>query len=164
MNCLECNKYTTNRKYCSRSCAVAANNRKYIKRVAKPRNCVKCGNEYYLTKQPGGRSSYCPECRNVIHVDVGTRTLKEYKTRCKTKGLHRSWWYSDIRNHCRRINKHRPLRCQVCGYNRHVECAHITALADCDDSMTLNEINDPSNVAILCPNCHWEFDHNLLKL
>ena len=31
------------------------------------------------------------------------------------------------------------------------------------EDITIKEINDSSNIVLLCPNCHWEFDRGLLK-
>jgi hypothetical protein len=51
------------------------------------------------------------------------------------------------------------LPCAHCGYAKHVELAHIRAVADFPDTATLGEVNAPDNVLPLCPNCHWEFDN-----
>ena len=49
--------------------------------------------------------------------------------------------------------------CANCGYDKHVELAHIKAVADFDDDTLLSVVNSPDNVLSLCPNCHWEFDN-----
>ena len=54
--------------------------------------------------------------------------------------------------------------CTVCGYDKHVEVAHIKPVAEFDDSATVKEINSIDNLVGLCPNHHWEYDHGLLKL
>ena len=54
--------------------------------------------------------------------------------------------------------------CAVCGYDKHVEVAHIKSVAEFDDSATVKEINSIDNLIGLCPNHHWEYDHGLLKL
>ena len=58
----------------------------------------------------------------------------------------------------------KPYRCAICGYDKHIEIAHIKAVSEFDDSALLTEINHPDNLIALCPNHHWEFDNNLLKL
>lgn len=78
------------------------------------------------------------------------------------KGKHPSWKNSVVRLHCRRTNDHRPKRCEVCGYDKHVEFAHVRGLASFQADATLAEVNDPSNVRILCRNHHWELDHGML--
>ena len=55
-------------------------------------------------------------------------------------------------------------KCIICGYNKHVEIAHIKAVSDFDDSVKIKEINDISNLMALCPNHHWEYDHGLLEI
>lgn len=58
----------------------------------------------------------------------------------------------------------KPYKCAICGYDKHIEIAHIKAVSEFDDSALLTEINNPDNLIALCPNHHWEFDNNLLKL
>lgn len=58
----------------------------------------------------------------------------------------------------------KPYECAICGYNKHVEIAHIKAVSDFDDSTLVSEINHPNNLIGLCPNHHWEYDNGLLKL
>ena len=56
-------------------------------------------------------------------------------------------------------------KCQVCKYSKHVDLAHIQAVASFDkDTAKLKEINHPDNLLVLCKNCHWEFDNGLLKI
>jgi len=57
-----------------------------------------------------------------------------------------------------------PRVCSNCGYDKHVEICHIRALNSFPDDTPIATINDLSNLVALCPNCHWEFDHGLLKL
>ena len=49
--------------------------------------------------------------------------------------------------------------CQKCGYNKHVEVSHIKAIRDFDINEYISIVNDSSNLMVLCPNCHWEFDN-----
>lgn len=57
-----------------------------------------------------------------------------------------------------------PRCCAVCGYDKHIEIAHIKAVADFDDTTLVSEINDIDNLIALCPNHHWEYDNGLLEL
>ena len=61
-------------------------------------------------------------------------------------------------------NAGKEYKCAVCGYNKHVEIAHIKAVADFDDSTPITEINDINNLIGLCPNHHWEYDNGLLDI
>lgn len=58
----------------------------------------------------------------------------------------------------------KPMVCSVCGYDKHVEIAHIKAVSDFNDSSTIAEINSVDNLIALCPNHHWEYDNGILKL
>lgn len=44
-----------------------------------------------------------------------------------------------------------------------VEICHINGVAGFPDTATIDEINSPSNLIALCPNCHWEFDNGLIS-
>ncbi len=55
-------------------------------------------------------------------------------------------------------------RCQVCNYEKHVELAHLKGIALFDKQTLLKEINHQDNILVLCRNCHWEFDNDLLEL
>lgn len=56
------------------------------------------------------------------------------------------------------------LKCAVCGYDKHVEIAHIKAVSEFSDDTTIKEINSIDNLIALCPNHHWEYDNGVLKL
>lgn len=55
-------------------------------------------------------------------------------------------------------------KCKACGYSLHVEVCHIKPIKEFVDTSLIKEINDLKNLIYLCPNCHWEFDHNRLSL
>ena len=55
-------------------------------------------------------------------------------------------------------------KCAICGYDKHIEVAHIKAVSDFDDTATIREINSITNLIGLCPNHHWEYDHGILQL
>lgn len=74
--------------------------------------------------------------------------------------------YSAINSNARTLQKYyeKEKSCKNCGYDKHVEVAHIKAIADFPDNSLISEINAKDNLVYLCPNCHWEFDNNLLSL
>lgn len=90
----------------------------------------------------------------------------------KTKGdlLSSRKNYQSYRSSIRKLaelsykNSGKPMACSVCGYDKHVEIAHIKAVSDFDDSATIAEINSVDNLIALCPNHHWEYDNGVLKL
>lgn len=164
--CSYCSKPTTNAKFCSRSCSAIASNKTSRKRIAKlTTNCQRCGISYLVR---GWRKSRCQECfalyGNQIQESRRAKTLGSIKQVAKEKGIHPSWAFSEVRSNCRAKNGHRPKRCEVCGYETHIEYCHIKAVSTWPDTATMDEVNDPSNVVILCRNHHWEFDHGLLDL
>lgn len=55
-------------------------------------------------------------------------------------------------------------KCIVCGYDKHVEVAHIKAVSEFSDDALISEINDTTNLVGLCPNHHWEYDNELLNI
>lgn len=68
-----------------------------------------------------------------------------------------------IREHARWLfPKENLKKCSVCCYAKHVEICHIKSVSSFPPEALLGEINDPSNLVGLCPNCHWEFDNGLL--
>ena len=61
-------------------------------------------------------------------------------------------------------NSGKVYKCIICGYDKHVEIAHIKAVSEFEDNALVSEINHPDNLIGLCPNHHWEYDNGLLKL
>lgn len=56
----------------------------------------------------------------------------------------------------------REMRCAVCSYDRHVEVAHVIAIAAFRGRDLVVNINTLSNLVALCPNHHWEHDNKML--
>ena len=82
----------------------------------------------------------------------------------------KEYYHNDTQRYKKPITQHankkfkkslRPLECCKCGYKKHVEIAHIRAISDFPDSATIGEINSIENLMALCPNCHWEHDHQV---
>jgi len=149
-HCRKCGKKTDNPKYCSRSCAVSANNKKNKKRKLS-KQCLSCNKKIH------SNISYCKPCWKVKNGEVD-RMLKEV---IYQKG-NRASAYSIVRGRARTIAKNNNMNsCQKCGYSKHVEIAHVKAISEFKDTAMLSEINALSNLMALCRNCHWEMDHNL---
>jgi len=155
-NCLNCNKETKNPKYCCRSCSATITGKLFPKRKSK-KKCIKCDNfvKHYQTK-------YCEEHINVYQKfnNPKNTTIGEYKNKISVKNKHPSWINSHVRGFARTWLKHlTKLPCAKCGYNKHVELAHIKSVSSYSDDTLLSVINSENNVIQLCPNCHWEFDN-----
>lgn len=149
--CAECHTSTTNKKYCSRSCAATQTNRISIKRAKKGR-CKDCDTPIRA------KSLRCATCRVV--VSKSTKTLGELKQELRARGM----TAQQIRSYIRPPVSKRKPPCIRCGYNLHTDAAHINAVASFPDTATIGEVNDPSNIMPLCKNCHWEYDHGHISL
>lgn len=143
-------KNKTSNVFCSRNCA---NRYQGIKKKkedkAKKWFCQKCKKE---TKR---QRKFCKEC-----VSVENKTINQVCGHIKNSALK----YAGIRCHARSKTKKREQKCTICNYSKHVECCHIRDITDFPETSLLSEVNADSNLILLCPNCHWEFDHDLLAL
>jgi hypothetical protein len=72
--------------------------------------------------------------------------------------------HSYYRSKARLLIQNLPKKCMNCSYDKHVECCHIYPISEFDLDATEEEINDPSNIVLLCPNCHWELDNLDLQI
>lgn len=149
--CASCGKETTNPKFCSRSCAAITNNTKFPKWEKKPKKkyyCKKCG---ILI---ASRNVTCSSCsRNIVNWDnvtygeiIGKR---KYQKNSRIRDLAK-----------RKTRKLGMTKCCKCGYDKHVETHHIKNISSFLLSAKIGEINDLSNLLVLCPNCHWELEHS----
>lgn len=110
----------------------------------------------WCEEKPARRYSiYCEECRGrggrlpARHATIGEYRLKYPKTH-----------QLKVREFCRKWNPEiREMPCAFCGYEKHVELAHVEPIAAFPDGARLRDVNASSNVIPLCPNCHWEFDN-----
>ena len=73
---------------------------------------------------------------------------------------------NEITKNARKVyqNSDKEIKCFVCGYDKHVEIAHIKAVSDFSGESLISEINNIDNLIALCPNHHWEYDHGLLDI
>jgi len=158
--CKTCNNQTENPKFCSRSCAAKFTNKEHPKRKCS-KKCNKCDNvvkSYRHTLCTQHHKEYI-ETRFDYIKDL---TLKDYWERKSLTNLHRSSKNAHIRILARTQHKHlTTIPCAKCGYDKHVELCHIKAINSFDETSTISEVNHPSNIIQLCPNCHWEMDNGL---
>jgi predicted restriction endonuclease len=73
---------------------------------------------------------------------------------------------SAIRRHAQCIftSSNNIKSCAKCGYDRHIEIAHIRPVSSFPDTSIIGEINKIDNLIALCPTHHWEYDHGILKI
>lgn len=93
----------------------------------------------------------------------------ENKTKKQLFSLRKTWQSarSGIRKHAQNIyfkNYNKEYKCVVCGYNKYIEVCHKKSVSSFGDDTLIKDINNIDNLIGLCPNCHWEFDNNLLKI
>lgn len=110
-------------------------------------------------------SELCNNClNNSLTEKSKSVTLGELKNKHNKRNI-KKWYSAEIRVLNKNWNYNlSQLACQKCGYTLHSEMCHIKAIKDFNDDSTLGEINNPSNIVILCPNHHWEFDNGFLLL
>lgn len=147
MQCINCSLETDNPKFCSMSCAAKHNNKIHPKRPKSKNVCKGCG----LPKLSRNKVTYCKSCRPNYGQDMTLAEAKYLK-----HGMQNT--YSLIRQRARHSMRH-ITSCTECGYSKHVEVAHIKPVSSFTDDTLISVINHPSNLKVLCPNCHWEFDH-----
>lgn len=96
------------------------------------------------------------EIKPVISDDP---TKKELFDRCKNYQSARSTIRKRAQQNYQFSNK--PKKCSKCGYDKHYEVCHVRSVSDFPGDALVSEINNIENLIALCPNCHWEFDHNI---
>ena len=101
--------------------------------------CANCG---------GQRHPQSNQCKQCYRETLADRAYKGFS-------------HSAIRSHARGIAQPKGKACEWCGYSKFVEVCHIKPIKSFPSTATLLEINCPENLKILCPNCHWELDHEI---
>lgn len=144
--------------YCSRACAASVNarknNRSHLRKITK--YCLDCNS---IISKAGLRCKACASLASRKNLDcIVYGDIKQnnniYNAHAKVRVYARS-----------KYNKSGlPKVCFICGYSKHYEICHIKPVKYFPDTATLGEINEITNLVALCPNCHWEFDHDLLTL
>jgi hypothetical protein len=138
MKCIHCNKETKNPKYCGRSCAAIANNKKFPKRNLQHqfRNCLFCAKELYHPK------IYCDN-----------KCQRSYKFAAETLP-------NFLRGNLTTVSAKKCIihlngnLCQICGNVGTHNNKPLTLQLDHIDGNSDN--NNPDNLRLLCPNCHTQ--------
>ena len=121
------------------------------RREANKKPCVTCNEVMVLST-----STNCMSCAQFLRAPDITLGEAIYKNH------HRSSAYALIRSRARNICKFSP--CHACGYDKHTEVCHLTAIGDFPLDTKISVINSKENLIRLCPNCHWEYDKGRLSL
>ena len=140
-------------RFCSKTCSRSFQ----LKRISQWRKnhkkpCPTCGELIYP------ESKNCNKCR--LAWSLGDVTLAEA---IYTKH-HKSSDFALVRSRARAvIHKLGWNFCWVCRYDKHVDAAHLKDIASFPLDTKISVVNTPTNLAALCRNHHWEYDHNLLE-
>lgn len=141
-------------RFCSKGCSKEAQFQrigKWRKDHRKP--CPGCGTLIYP------ESKGCLKCRKG-GWSRGDITVAE----AIYHRQHRASAFALIRSRARSVIRGMGWnRCWVCGYSKHVDAAHRRDIASFPLDTKLSVVNDPANLAALCRNHHWEFDHDMLE-
>ncbi len=141
--------------FCTRSCAAVYNNTHRASRLKK--KCKSCGTKIR------SQWTYCGDCKENRRRQKDTidesRSISYYAS--KTSGANR---YRGIRLLARLKTKMWPQVCLHCSYKLHVETCHMKGISSFSPDTLVSVVNSFDNLLLLCRNCHWEFDHHLIKL
>lgn len=137
------------KKFCSRSCSATYNNwaGKFPKRQPRAKACASCG------------AGLVTPTRRKLCLPCFSEYVRQHSLWHRTKG---ELTHPVIRGHARALVAAREKKCELCGYSKWVEIAHIRPVASFKPSALISEINTEANLIILCPNHHKEFDKGLL--
>ena len=118
--------------------------------------CKRCGNP---TNSPSYNRRLCdncnPNCRDWSKITLREfyGNLPKYQANARLRQLSRAIYKKELSDE----------KCLNCGYTHHTEICHIKAIQSFDKETPISVVNDISNLTCLCPNCHYELDHNILK-
>lgn len=169
--CTSCNmKIKSYRKYCDDCYSLLLENRKI---QLEQRKSIKIKQKQIKKLQRDQDKKICINCNKVCmgircnschmkhRIEKGNiETIEQVKYKCGGPSC-----YAKIRTRARAIGKLLEWKsCRICGYTKHIEIAHIKSITSFPQDTPLKIVNDPNNLIPLCPNCHWELDHNLLTL
>lgn len=162
-NCCVCNKEIvrqaaqakkSHQHCCSKTCA---SHFALSSRNIKPLSNCSCGKK--LNKR---FTLQCQSCRNKqIASKKDNLTLQDVLYSSGPSSIEAKW--AKVRGRARTKYKvELNSGCDNCLYNKHVQVSHRKSISSFPLTTTVAEVNTRSNIFILCPNCHWEFDHQML--
>lgn len=151
--CLQCKTVTVNPRFCGKSCAARYNNQLVPKRK-KSKPCELCFQLICSSRK------YCKDCFSKKGSSNGRGDITLAEAATSYSKHHKSSTFALVRTRARTIAEKLGLNsCAKCGYDKHVEIAHVKAISSFDMSTLISVVNAPENLMPLCPNCHWEYDH-----
>ena len=110
----------------------------------------------------------CTKLGIVLNVQLCGNSNIEFRTKGELFKNSKNWQCarSTIQRNAREVffNANVEHKCSICGYDKHVEVAHIKPVSEFDENTPIFEINSINNLIALCPNHHWEYDNGILKI
>lgn len=191
LNCGEIIPYESKvNKFCSHSCAAIKNNQGIVRNLEGKTNSIlnQVSDENFIKYVSLSKSwndlGYKLGYKSTLATNIKERILEKAKRleiiidfskeliKNNNKGkifeLSKNWQTARTairKDACKVFEKsNKEYKCAICGYNKHVEIAHIKAVSEFSDSSTLEEINHIDNLVGLCPTHHWEYDAGLIDL
>lgn len=103
-----------------------------------------------------------------LRLNINKQTLIDNMTKGELFNNRKNWQSarSAIQKMAKKVyfSNHNNPKCHICGYDKHVEVAHLKSVSSFTDDIKIKEINSIDNLIGLCPNHHWEYDNGILKL
>ena len=110
----------------------------------------------------------CTKLGIVLNSQLCTNNDVEFRTKGELFKNSKNWQCarSIIQRNARQVffNTNTEHKCSICGYDKHIEVAHIKSVSEFDENTPIFEINSINNLIGLCPNHHWEYDNGILKI
>jgi hypothetical protein len=149
-NCLNCNKITTNPKFCSTSCSAKLNNKLNPKRKKTSWSkgiCKECQKEITF-KTKSSKGHYCSNlCQQAF---LKNKIIKEWTNGINTGCLKSGRLSNTIRSF---LLKNANYKCSKCGWNS-INPTTGKCPLEIDHIDGNSENCKPENLRVLCPNCH----------
>ena len=143
--------------FCNHTCSASFSNRiRIFRRPLLEKFCRRCGNriERDSFRDIG---TLCSSCRALYFTRYDDNIPLNDIIYTQ---LHKSSAFALVRSRARTVIKSLNItKCQKCGYSKHVEVCHRKPISSYPLDTLVSVINAESNLLVLCPNCHWEFDH-----
>ena len=104
----------------------------------------------------------CDACRVESLIHIGQRILQDIFNTLKSYQSARS----NIRKHAydNYMKSGKSCKCKLCGYDKHIDVAHIKAVSSFQKETLVEVVNHIDNLVALCPNHHWEYDNDELSI
>ena len=154
------------KRFCNKSCAAIFRNKGKDKGVCK--NCG-CLIKFKRNKKGFLKRKYCKKCLSEVRAKAkGAETHIANLTRDQVMNKYQKYYIGRnmIRKHAKRVfeDSSKEKKCVMCGYDKHVDVAHINPVSNFDGNTLISTINHEDNLVSLCSNCHWEYDQGLIQI